>query len=442
MFRGIFPSADFPTSYFLPGTVSGLAFAPTSGAYGMFGMACGCCPAICQIGADSFAEADGGTVPGWTQDTGSSSISSHRLILTASNSRVIYDTQDDGTTGSVEIYARVDARATTSGDQARLVIKRKDASNYWWAQINFGASGTVELWSRVGGTNTKLASACFASTTTSAYQLVACYGGGKFQLIVNPGAPGGLSISAAVSTTINDAPYAALETGTITSQVAFTDFNYAHGFNATTAPSCSACTSGSFVCDVTRFSDDYSILKSGYSKAAACSVSGGKMVCTTGTTGFGVGRCMAPQSDANLVVDYSVHMYRTETNPAIEGAYTLQLNFRTGPSFAILYQWYPTAGTPGTVVSFQTGDFSGYSPGYVFFSGFDTPPATDAVMRILITSTSSTKYDVAFYFNGTLGYIAHNILKSDLHLNCWDFDYEYWAHTKFAADDLSCTATN
>src|SRR4051812_35656721 len=106
----------------------------------MFAFGAGCCCQGCSIATDDF---DTTTVAGWTEVAKDWSSSSHRLTADDINATIRHDTA--AAAGTIAVRASVDMIGQDDGDQLLLLIKYKDASNYWFARLTYGASGTLEI---------------------------------------------------------------------------------------------------------------------------------------------------------------------------------------------------------------------------------------------------------------------------------------------------------
>ncbi len=201
----------------------------------MFSPGCGCCKK-CKIASDTFTRADNSdistgivspdTVTSWTESSGSWEILSNQLKVTSANAIAICDTADTSGNSEARISAKV--TAATSDDQAKLIVKYKDASNYWYGLIHFGAGGFLRLVKRVGGVETNLVTTVQSFSIATPYSLMACYGNGAFHI---RDSVTGASATYSVTTTIIDHQQSALGTGALTSSILFDDFDYEHGFD-------------------------------------------------------------------------------------------------------------------------------------------------------------------------------------------------------------------
>ncbi|HEY2894904.1 MAG TPA: hypothetical protein VGJ16_11845, partial [Pirellulales bacterium] len=124
-------------------------------------------------------------------------------------------------------------------DELHLIIKYKDSSNYYYARLTVGASGTLAIHKVVAGVNTELASTPMATSVGTHYTVTICYGGGA---IVASESVTGTTTSWSGTTTVNDAQYAGLGVGALSDVSKFDDFSYSYGYDADTKPTCTACT--------------------------------------------------------------------------------------------------------------------------------------------------------------------------------------------------------
>lgn len=197
----------------------------------------------CHITADTFTRADDsdisvGSPCGWTTSgSGSSALASNACVLTGSNTLAICSVTDPGP-GAIAVHAQVTFNAPTNGDIVRLILKHVDSSNYYYAQVTIGGSGTLRIYSRVSGTDTQLATLT-KSISTGTHTLTFCYGEDRIVATLD----GYLNavVRANASTTINTQPGAGFSVGAIASAVSFTNFTFDHSYDAADEPDCDHC---------------------------------------------------------------------------------------------------------------------------------------------------------------------------------------------------------
>ena len=191
---------------------------------------CGC--ATCSI-----CTGDG---CGFFVDTGTADLTVPGQITTTSNPSRVLTTAED-TSGGTAAQASVDFTSTTNGEILRLILKYKDSSNYWWAQVQAGTSGTISLRKRVAGTDTTLASSSIVNPVGTTYTLTFCYGNGGVSAALLVGTTVITQIAATATTTITDGPKAGVAQASATTGTVFTNFVYEYGFQTTLHEPCDNC---------------------------------------------------------------------------------------------------------------------------------------------------------------------------------------------------------
>jgi hypothetical protein len=197
---------------------------------------CGC--GGCQIGADTFTEADNASVPGWTQVAGTSAIVSNKLKMTANNTVVVFNTADSA--GGIEVNASVDVVGANSGDQPRIFIKENNGTynDCYVAELTIGTSNTLKLFHRTSGSDgSALATTTVTTSAGSTYTLKICYGNGKLTATETVTGKQAFASLTTNSTQLN----AGLACKTIASNIQFANFTYNHGHNSSTHPTCDTC---------------------------------------------------------------------------------------------------------------------------------------------------------------------------------------------------------
>lgn len=191
---------------------------------------CGC--ATCSI-----CTGDG---CGFFVDTGTADLTVPGQITTTSNPSRVLTTSED-TSGGTAVQASVDFTSTTNGEILRLILKYKDSSNYWWAQVQAGTSGTLSLRKRVAGTDTTLASSSIVNPVGTTYTLTFCYGGGGVSATLYEGTSILRTITSITTTSITDGPKAGVAQASATTGTVFTNFVYEYGLETTLHDPCDRC---------------------------------------------------------------------------------------------------------------------------------------------------------------------------------------------------------
>lgn len=209
-----------------------------SPACGMFAIglaaanSCGSC-SCCIIFTDDFATDRTGT--DYTTVSGSFSVGSGKLTCTSASSLIVASTVTDS--GATAAWVQADLTPATTSDIARLIIGYVDASNYWFIELQQGATnGTLKLFQRSGGSNTQKGSTVTVSGYTSGTKTVClCYAHDEITVTVT----GGAELAFAATITIASTK-AGLGTGSGSSSVSFDNFslNKHHKDNSTCQPCC------------------------------------------------------------------------------------------------------------------------------------------------------------------------------------------------------------
>ena len=112
-----------------------------------------CCEEGCDFVNESFGSSDTTTIAGFSQVSGNWSISTGHATISASSALLVADTvSPDGRL----MHVTASVRGNTVGDQARVISSIRDTSNYLFAQVTFGTTGSIALVSRTNSTNTTL----------------------------------------------------------------------------------------------------------------------------------------------------------------------------------------------------------------------------------------------------------------------------------------------
>lgn len=190
---------------------------------------CNCCSPTCAICSGNC---------GWTQEAGSIDTVSFAPDLLIDGSDSIATCDADAASGTVAVRASVTVVAE-SGDVVKLGIKYVDTSNYWYVELTPGASGTLKLFERSGGTSTQRGPTMpIALAGDDTYGLTICYGSG---LVRATESVSGIAIPYATTTSSTSGLSAFVGTGTIAGTPLFSDFLYEYGYSASGHSTCTDC---------------------------------------------------------------------------------------------------------------------------------------------------------------------------------------------------------
>lgn len=193
-----------------------------------------CSTPTCEIGSDDFDRADDTDVGGdWIEESGDFEIYDGTLVTSTDGSRAIHQTP--AASGTIALRAECRAKGEFDTDVARLIIKWKDASNFWYLEVPFGASKTLAIKKRIAGVTSTVSSSTITTALGEWYSLSVCYGGGH----VTGGVVGIDGLDATHSTTINDQLYAGVS-ASVDGAVSFDDFRHYYSFSDDRA-SCDPC---------------------------------------------------------------------------------------------------------------------------------------------------------------------------------------------------------
>lgn len=203
-------------------------------------IACKCCNP-CSVCTDNWdAIADGsdistGTGCGWTKVSGTWAIVSHQLQCTAAGIATV------NAVPATSMQIVVDINAANTGDKARVVVKYNSVSDYYFAEITVGTSGSggaLGIFQRVGGSDVSLASSnqTFAAGTT--YTLTVCAAGQSMS--ATESVTGRQVLYTLTTALLGLGTGAGLAVGTVTSSVAFDNFSLTKTFDGSnlTCPAC------------------------------------------------------------------------------------------------------------------------------------------------------------------------------------------------------------
>lgn len=191
---------------------------------------CGC--ATCSICT--------GAGCGFYVDTGTADLTVPGQITTTSNPSRVLTTSED-TSGGTAVQASVDFTSTTNGEILRLILKYKDASNYWWAQVTAGTSGVISIRKRIAGADTTIVSSSIVNPVGVTYTLTFCYGGGGVSAALYDGTSLLKTLTGITATTITDGPKAGVAQASATTGTVFTNFVYEYGLETTLHDPCDRC---------------------------------------------------------------------------------------------------------------------------------------------------------------------------------------------------------
>lgn len=200
-------------------------------------MACKCCNDECAICSDNFNRADGsdidtGSACGWTESSGSWSISSNTLVTSSTSAVAKNNTPHPDAISSAVVSADLSGN---SGDKPRILVDFTDTSNYHFAELTIGTNGCLALYSRIAGTNTLLAIKPF-SIAANTPQTVTVYFDGA--TTGNFGAVAGSTTVLADATAPTGGIYVGHGTGSVAAACAFDNFVFGKYFQTGTAESC------------------------------------------------------------------------------------------------------------------------------------------------------------------------------------------------------------
>lgn len=204
----------------------------------------GCCAKGCVYFSDDFTRSTIGL--NWIVDSGFWSILAGKLSTTSANARLRCAKQNPI---EDEHVVSVFASSTASGDQVRVFTNFLSSTDYWFAELEFGATdSTLRIWENTGGGDVQRGSDAnvegVAAGDTAVIRI--CFGASAIRVEVreNVGAPGFLLKGAINFATadIGDS-ICACATGTLTGTATFDTWKLEHhGENRGGCPTCLNCT--------------------------------------------------------------------------------------------------------------------------------------------------------------------------------------------------------
>jgi hypothetical protein len=177
----------------------------------------------CTFFTDDFSTDRTGT--DYSVRAGSFTVSGGVLSTSSANALLRCETAVTG--GLTGVYCSVRFTPTSNSDAGRLVIAYSDDSNYWFAEVQSGASnGTLKLYQRSAGTNTQKGTTQtilgFNAAETATIEL--CYSGGSVvAFAAGPGTNNNAGVVATATITIAGTK-CGIGTGSISSSAQFDDF--------------------------------------------------------------------------------------------------------------------------------------------------------------------------------------------------------------------------
>jgi len=195
------------------------------------------CCATCTIFTDDFATDRTGT--DYSIRSGSWSVSGGLLSCTSASGLLRCETAV--TAGLNGVYAFANCTCQTTSDIARLIIAYVDDNNYWFAEVQPGASnGTLKLFQRSGGTNTQQGSTETINgfQATEQVSLSLCYAAGVVRAYALASGPQNAGVHVSATITIASTK-CGLGTGSGSSSVSFDDFTFSkHDIDDPACPYC------------------------------------------------------------------------------------------------------------------------------------------------------------------------------------------------------------
>lgn len=142
---------------------------------------CVCCtpPDPCALFSDDFAVDNLAT--DWDDRSGTWAVSAGLLTSTSTDALIVSTTAVPA--DATAVYSEVSMSFTATTATGRLVIAYIDDDNYWFAELQAGASdGTLKLYERSGGTNTQRGSTATVTglQVNETMEVSLCYADGEF----------------------------------------------------------------------------------------------------------------------------------------------------------------------------------------------------------------------------------------------------------------------
>lgn len=129
-------------------------------------------PCCCPLLSDDFNRADSTNLGAdWTEISGAWEIASNQLKIPGGGSAFVQSVKEHAT---AYVNISVQVKADTAGDQARIILDYTDASNFHFAQVQFGAGGHLRIYSRSGGADTQLNSVAIAPAINTLTTFTVC----------------------------------------------------------------------------------------------------------------------------------------------------------------------------------------------------------------------------------------------------------------------------
>ncbi len=150
-------------------------------------------------------------------------------VLTTGNASGVLVLNTALPAGSTSVYVKVKVKCSNTGSAARIIIDYVDSSNYWFVELQPGATnGTIKIFQRSGGTNTVKSNVALGGfQANELWTVIVCFDYVKAAILVNTlddtGTRGG-GVSFSTSFTIA-ATQVGLGTGTNTGTVTFDDLS-------------------------------------------------------------------------------------------------------------------------------------------------------------------------------------------------------------------------
>lgn len=203
-----------------------------------FWTGCPCCES-CTVFSDGFGTDNLAT--DYDQRSGTWTVGSGTLSTTSASALLIANTAIP--VSQTTAHASAAVLCATSSDAGRVVLAYSDDNNYWFAEVQAGATnGTLKLFQRAGGTNTQRGST----------QTLTGYSGGDTATVELCIYNGRVTANATFGTAVASVGYTAtvtvastkggLGTGSGSSSVTFDQFAISkHKFEDFTCPECFGC---------------------------------------------------------------------------------------------------------------------------------------------------------------------------------------------------------
>lgn len=196
-----------------------------------------CCPAECDILNDPFTTDNLAT--DWDDRAGTWTVGSGTLNTTSASALIV--TTAETPTASISTYATATITCATTSDIGRLIVAYEDDDNYWFCEIQPGASnGTFKMFQRSGGTNTQRGSTRTVTGFSAGDTATVCIGythGAMRSNALHAGANIGNSYTTSVTTQNTQG---GCGTGAGSSDVKFDDFIF--GLSKGDDTTCRYCT--------------------------------------------------------------------------------------------------------------------------------------------------------------------------------------------------------